>query len=69
MTSKKKYQTPTITEVQAETRRCEVPGCPNTAGYGLRVCEQHLREPATWSTVLRDEKVLRVEATKASLCP
>jgi hypothetical protein len=28
-------------------RHCEVPGCPNPAGYGLRVCEQHLREPAT----------------------
>jgi hypothetical protein len=42
---KKRYQTPTIEELQAEA--CEVPGCPNTAGYGLRVCEQHLREPAT----------------------
>ena len=29
------------------TRHCEVPGCPNPAGYGLRVCEHHLREPAT----------------------
>jgi hypothetical protein len=28
-------------------RQCEVPGCPNTAAYGLRVCEQHFREPAT----------------------
>jgi hypothetical protein len=31
----------------ATPRGCEVPGCPNTAAYGLRVCEQHLREPAT----------------------
>jgi hypothetical protein len=28
------------------TRHCEVPGCPKPAGYGLRVCKQHLREPA-----------------------
>jgi hypothetical protein len=28
-------------------RQCEVPGCPNPAAYGLRVCEQHLREPAS----------------------
>jgi hypothetical protein len=27
--------------------QCEIPGCPNPAGYGLRCCEQHLREPVT----------------------
>ncbi len=32
---------------ETTARQCEVPGCANTAGPGLRVCGRHLREPAT----------------------
>jgi hypothetical protein len=39
--------TQTIMSEDATTRRCEVPECPSTAGYGLRVCDQHFgsRQP------------------------
>lgn len=32
---------------EATPRQCEVPDCPNTVAYGLRVCEPHFRNPAT----------------------
>jgi len=31
----------------AMPRPCAVPGCPNTAGYGLGICDRHLQDPAT----------------------